>query len=117
MDSFGVAASLVAITPIPFTARAWWIVCHDLSRGSGHLTRIVLCLNSASALLFVFTTLLASSGSISQAHVWRISVPNCCLCACITLLSGLKIRHHFYRAVFVSSGILSVGWLISGSLH
>ena|SRR5579871_3688816 len=117
MDSFGVAAGLIAITPVPFTARAWWIVRHDLSHGSGPLTRSVLYLNSASALLFVFATLLAVSESITQASVWKISVPNFCLCACIALLAGLKMRHHFYRAVFISSGILSLGWLISGSLH
>jgi hypothetical protein len=117
VDLFGLAASLVAITPLPFTARAWWIVSHDLTHGSGRLIRTVLYLNSASALLFVFTTLLASSESITQGPVWRISVSNFCLCACITVLSGVKIRHRIYRAVFISSVILTVGWLILGTLH
>lgn len=117
MDLFVVGAVLVAIAPMLFTGRAWWIVDQDPSHSPGRLARVVLGLNSASALLFFFTILLATSEMITQVSVSRIGVPTFFLCVCITLLSGLKIRHQLYRAVFISSGILSIGWLIASSLH
>ncbi|MBS1801232.1 MAG: hypothetical protein JSS95_15575 [Acidobacteria bacterium] len=115
MDSFVAGSALVAMAPIIFTARAWWILHHDPSHNSGRLARVVLYLNSASALLFVATIL--SSERLTQLSVWRMSVPMVCLSICITVLSGLKNRRPLYRAVFISSGILSAGWLIIGSLH
>jgi hypothetical protein len=109
--------ALVGIAPILFTARAWWILHHDSSHSSGRLARIVLYLNSASALLFVVVVLLDVLQRVTLASVSRIAVPTWYICICITVLSGIKIRRHFYRAVFISSGIMSVGWLIIGSLH
>jgi hypothetical protein len=117
MDTFVAGAFLVATVPIFFTARAWWIFEHDPSPSSGRLARVVLYLNSATALIFIVTIVLATSETVPQTFVWRIGLPIACLCICIALLSGLKIRHRLYRAVFISSGILSVGWIIAASLH
>ena len=114
---FLVGAILVAIAPMLFTARAWWIVDQDPSPTPGHLARVVLWLNSACALLFFFTMLLATSEMLTLESVSRIGAPNFFLCVCITVLSGLKIRHQLYRPVFISSGILSLGWIILCSLH
>lgn len=113
MDEFVLGSVLVAMVPILFTARAWWILVHDRSYRSGQMAGVVLFLNSASALLFVLTMLLA----ITQSSVVLISGANACLCILITVLSGVKIRSPLYRAVFISSAILTLAWLIAASLH
>jgi hypothetical protein len=117
VDSFVVGLVLVGTVPIIFTARAWWISHHDSSSNSGHLVRFVLYLNSASALLFVVVVLLDALQRMPLESMSRIAVPTFYLCICITVLSGIKIRRPLYRAVFFSSGIMSIGWLIIGSLH
>ena len=117
MALFVVGTFLVAVAPILFNVIAWQIFYDDRSHVSGRLTRVVLCLNSASALVFVVTILLATSERITQVSVLRIGKPIFYLCICIAVLSGIKIRHHVYRTVFISSCILTVGWLIFGSLH
>jgi hypothetical protein len=93
---------VVAVAPIPFTGIAWSILRRDSSQISGRLALPVLCLNSASALLFVVTMLLDSSETITQASVPRIAGPNWYLCICIALLSVTKIRRQLYQAVFMS---------------
>ena len=113
MDPFVAGSALVAMVPIFFAGRAWWILYQAPPKTSGCLARVVLCLNSASALLFLGTIL----SDLSQLSIWRISMPMLGLCICLTVLSGLKIRHRLYRPVFISSGILAAGWLILGSLH
>lgn len=118
MVLFIVGATLVALAAIPFTAWAWWIAYRDSSlRSSGHLARFVLYLNSASALLFAVVLLLDAIQQMTLESVSRVAVPTFYVCICIAALSGMKIRLHVYRAVFISSVILSAGWLIIGSLH
>ena len=117
MDSFVAGSVLVASVPILFTTRAWWISHHDSPLTSGHLARVLLCFNSASALLFVVVVLLDALQRMTLESVSRIAVPTFYLCICITVLSGVKIRLHLYRAMFISSGILTAGWLVIGSLH
>src|SRR5258708_2732880 len=115
MGLFLAGTMLVAIAPILFTARALRIAYHDASLNSGNLARFVLYLNSLSALLFLVILLLDALQLMSQESVARVAVPTFYLCVCITFLSAIKIRLHLYRAVFVSSGIMSAGWLIIGS--
>jgi hypothetical protein len=103
-----------ALVAIMFSAGAWSLLPHD-SHSSDRLARVVLCLNSASALLFLLTLL--SSERIEQISISRISVPNFWLCICITVLSLIKMKRRLYVPVFVSSSILSAGWLIIGGMH
>jgi len=117
MDLFVLCAMLVAILPLLFTARGWWVVAHDPLNSSGRLAPFVLVLNSATAMAFFFTILLATREQITQVSVGNIGAPNFFLCFGITVLSVAKIRHKVYRAVLVSSGLLTVGWLIAVSLH
>jgi len=117
MDLFVMGGLLVGVVPVLFTARAWQLLYRDSSRTTGRFAVVVLWLNSATALLILFTILLASSEVITQASVARISVPTFYLCVCITVACGIKIRHRLYRTVFISSLLLSFEWLIIGSLH
>lgn len=117
MVLFIVGATLVALAAISFTAWAWWIAYRDSSPRSGHLAQFALYLNSASALLFAVVLLLDAIQQMTLESVSRVAVPTFYVCICIAVLSGMKIRLHVYRAVFISSVILSAGWLIIGSLH
>ena len=107
------AATLLSIS---INAGAWWIGYHDPSHSLDLLDRVVLWTNSASALLFVFTLLLAISDTITQVSVTNIGSPNFFLCFCLIPLSLLKIRYKLYRAVLVSSVILTLEWLLAISL-
>ena len=115
MDSFVAGSALVALVPIIVTAIAWYILLYDSAHSSGGLAWVVLCLNSASALMFLVIILL--SDKLTQLSISRISMSTFCVCLCITVLSGSKIGQRLYRTVFVSSGILTLGWLILGGLH
>jgi hypothetical protein len=108
---------VVTIAPVVFAGIAWWLLFHTSPHISGRLARFVLCLNSASALMFAVTITLASSGIMTETSVYRISAPNVFLCITIAVLSLIKIGHQLYQAVFISSGILAAGWLIIASLH
>ena len=117
MDLFVLCAMLVATLPLLVTAGGWWLVAHDPLHSSGRLAPYVLLLNSATAVAFFFTILLATREQITQVSVGSIGAPNFFLCFGITVLAVAKIRYKVYQIVLVSSGLLTMGWLIAVSLH
>jgi|SRR5215469_5864248 len=117
MDTFVLCVMSIATLPLLFTARGWWLVAHDPLDSSGRLAPFVLLLNSATAVVFFFTILLATQDRITQSSVGSIGGPNFFLCFGITVLSVAMIRNKVYRALLVSSGLLTVEWLIAVSLH
>ena len=108
------AATLLSII---INAGAWWIGYHDPSHSLDLWARVVLWLNTASALLFAFAILLAISDRINAVFFSNFAGLNFLLGIGVVLLSVLKIRYKLYRAVLVSSMILSLEWLLAAALH
>ena len=105
MDPFVANAALVAMVPVAFTAKAWSNAYEDrpFTNANG-LTTLVLCLNSATALLLLGTIL----SDLPQQSISRIAVPSSWLCVCISVLSVVKIHDRRYRSVCISSSLLSI---------
>ncbi len=117
MDLFVGGMLLAAMAPILGTTIAWWTQYQDSMHIPGRLPRVVLCLSSFSALLYIATILLASSETVNAISVSKISRPNFLVCIGVTFFSGINMRHRMYQAVFVSSGLLTFGWLFLASMH